>query len=493
MILNLCIHTHTHVYTLPTVQHKTSKVLSNTPNGTHSLDTDSQPTADSGSDGKSTTENGTQPLPQEPSHNGVSSVEENPSLQEDNIKVVKKELEANEEEIKSEEEIKTEQVTPPPPPPPSLVQSSAMHEPTSESKATVRTAPPALVGYESLDTQDSGKGTMDEGEMESKDSEVCSVDADSAEQPTVVMRHQIEENEVVHNDKDEDKDTDSMDASVQHHQHQQHQLHDVREESPDLVIDIGSSQMQSDGENDHAPVIREPETENHEKDKQTDLNLTTNDSQLPSISLNEEQTGEPSSPHSSSSSNDEDVDLEMDIIEEGEDEGGTPPPLPPPVVATGTLMKPPSTAAVTASISQAHFQPLSSTHPRIGVSPSHTASRLAMENLRKSESVVRKPNVIMTSPSSNSAVGLGTSRGGGNPNKEGDNDPGKDRHSVVTDSFRVRQVAKVKQFFTTLQKFGNKNGSEVAEQVQELITAVVVSVYVGHLASFPSTFYIQCS
>lgn len=42
-------------------------------------------------------------------------------------------------------------------------------------------------------------------------------------------------------------------------------------------------------------------------------------------------------------------------------------------------------------------------------------------------------------------------------------------------SFRVRQVAKVKRFFTTLQTFGNKISGEVAEQVQELIAALVVS------------------
>ena len=42
-------------------------------------------------------------------------------------------------------------------------------------------------------------------------------------------------------------------------------------------------------------------------------------------------------------------------------------------------------------------------------------------------------------------------------------------------SYRVRKVAKVKQFFTTLQHFGNRQSSEVAEQVQELIAALVVS------------------
>ncbi len=38
----------------------------------------------------------------------------------------------------------------------------------------------------------------------------------------------------------------------------------------------------------------------------------------------------------------------------------------------------------------------------------------------------------------------------------------------------VKQAAKVKQFFTTIQQHGNKLGSEVAEQVQELIHALMV-------------------
>ena len=46
--------------------------------------------------------------------------------------------------------------------------------------------------------------------------------------------------------------------------------------------------------------------------------------------------------------------------------------------------------------------------------------------------------------------------------------------NMASYSYRVRQVAKVKQFFTTLQSFSNRMSSEVAEQVQELITALVV-------------------
>ena len=46
---------------------------------------------------------------------------------------------------------------------------------------------------------------------------------------------------------------------------------------------------------------------------------------------------------------------------------------------------------------------------------------------------------------------------------------------ILASSYRVRKVAKVKQFFTTLQRFGDRQSSEVAEQVQELIAALVVS------------------
>ena len=46
----------------------------------------------------------------------------------------------------------------------------------------------------------------------------------------------------------------------------------------------------------------------------------------------------------------------------------------------------------------------------------------------------------------------------------------------VSPSYRAKQVAKLKRFFTTLQGFGNKLGSEGAEQVQELILALVVGV-----------------
>ena len=53
---------------------------------------------------------------------------------------------------------------------------------------------------------------------------------------------------------------------------------------------------------------------------------------------------------------------------------------------------------------------------------------------------------------------------------------GKDSAKTPSSSvMNVKQAAKVKQFFTTIQQHGNKVGREVAEQVQELIHALMVS------------------
>ena len=321
------------------------------------------------------------------------------------------------------------------PHPPSLVQSGSSVVDSSMSESAVRTAPPALVGYEAVSKEGRGE---ERGEMEANGRE-----RDAGERPREAGEGEEGSKRVV--SEGESK------LQVRH----------TREESPDLVIDTHSQHV---GEG--APsIINNPETESNEKHKHVGVNLVTRNSQvLPesaeAVALNRENLiGQPDSPHSSSGN--EDVDLDMEIIEEGEEEEGeseTPPTAPPP---KGVLMK----ADNTTTISQTgHLQ---SPHPHIGISPSHTA---AIESLKKGESV-RKPNVIVATPSSSGA-------GGHNPNREGGGggggESGKDRYSVVSDSFRVRQVAKVKQFFTTLQQFGNKNGSEVAEQVQELITAVVV-------------------
>ena len=53
--------------------------------------------------------------------------------------------------------------------------------------------------------------------------------------------------------------------------------------------------------------------------------------------------------------------------------------------------------------------------------------------------------------------------------------PNEIRSSQANLVQRSKQSNKVKQFFTTLQTYGNKVSQDVAEQVQELITALVVS------------------
>lgn len=59
--------------------------------------------------------------------------------------------------------------------------------------------------------------------------------------------------------------------------------------------------------------------------------------------------------------------------------------------------------------------------------------------------------------------------GGGGGGGEGRN--GRESSRIAS----AKQAAKVKQFFTTIQHHGNKLGCEVAEQVQELIHALMVS------------------
>ena len=482
------------------MQHKVSKVVSDTPNGTHSVESTRSGEVEQQQSEASAL------APQEHSHNGVVCGEESTSSAQEvadssGTMEERKDLVGEEDEKNVTNE--TTPTLPPslppqpssattthtatvalpsvapvpgrvpavltPPQPPSLVQSSAVEErEKSDGKSTVRTAPPALVGYDVLDKQsvsDEG-GSVGEGEAETNEESSMDVQQSSRNDSPDQTGN---DNNVAHGN--ENKNSAGSAIPVVQLQRQQR---GVREESPTLVIDMGSQHEQV-GED--VPLIREPETKSHVKDKQVDV--SSSGSSLQQVSAAKPATiEEPASPQSNSSSN-EDVDIDMDIIEEGEE---TPPPAPPP---KGVLMKPP-TSTIAAQAHQIHS--LSSSHPRIGVSPSHTASCLAMENFKKNSADARKPNVIVASPASGISTAMDLSRGGGgnsgsnNPNKEGGGgaggigELGKDRQSVVTDNFRVRQVAKVKQFFTTLQQFGNKNGSEVAEQVQELITAVVVSV-----------------
>lgn len=466
------------------VLHKIPKAVSDTPNGTHSVESGGHPAVGRTSEAELL-------APEEHSQNGIICGEANTSSGQEAG------AEVNEE---PSEGMKTTQVTPTPPTlqapppsqatptsplqPPSLVQSSAAVDETNpERGANVRTAPPALVGYETLEKQDvSSDAPADAEEMETKVIEERPIDA--------MQDIGVASPDHIADDKSSVRVGGSGDDFTQ-------QKHDMREESPTLVIDMGS---QSETEGEGAPVIiGKPETGAcKEGGNRVDTSSATHASSSITQTMSESSTPEnqnvekPTSPQSTSS-NDEDVDLDMDIIEEGEEEGGEtpsppPPPLPPP---KGMLVKQTTSSATSLSSisSPGHIQSLSSVHSRIGVSPSHTASRLAIEGLRKGgNDAVRKPNVIVVRQPA--TVGGSTFGGGaaGNdsPSKEGGggtgggtvgggNDQVKDRQTVVTDNFRVRQVAKVKQFFTTLQQFGNQNGSEVAEQVQELITAVVVS------------------
>ena len=433
------------------VKQAESIAVSDTPNGRHTDETASQeqPMEERTSAGKSAVDNKLErpSVLEELSHNGVKA-----PIQETDVKETK----LDQTEAQTKAAITPPPATdspasslPPPPPPPSLVQSSDLSsEPHSESKATVRTAPPALVGCETLDKQVTEDRPEDVEGMELNDGEVSSLDGTQLVEGGNHVK--------------QDEGSSDINTTAQQQLQQQEHQRDVSEESPGLVIDTGS---QLETEDEAAPVISERKTEGHRENQPLDVSSTASSSQV----LYEEggkvggQIEEPSSPQSITS-NEEDVELEMDIIEEGEEERDTPPPLPPPI-PRGTLMKPP----VASTISQA----------RIGVSPSHTANRLAIETLKKGE-LVRKPNVIMSSPSSSGSSMLDLSRGAGGSNsgkEDGGSDSGKDRQSVVMDNFRVRQVAKVKQLFTTLQQFSNESGSEVAEQVQELITAVVVSIH----------------
>ena len=97
-----------------------------------------------------------------------------------------------------------------------------------------------------------------------------------------------------------------------------------------------------------------------------------------------------------------------------------------------------------------------------------------------SNSLVTKSSVATVSPSLLRDNNRGSSDGGRGFGVVG----GRDRVGMVLlagqngnapSNYRARKVAKVKQFFTTLQRFGENRSREVAEQVQELIAALVVS------------------
>ena len=109
-----------------------------------------------------------------------------------------------------------------------------------------------------------------------------------------------------------------------------------------------------------------------------------------------------------------------------------------------------------------------------------SASVLKNSSKEHTERISCTVSAVSSSPSlllRDGEGGGGEGGGAGGAGRERDRMglPVSGHNGEVSVSYRVRKVAKVKQFFTTLQHFGNKQSSEVAEQVQELIAALVVS------------------
>ena len=80
-------------------------------------------------------------------------------------------------------------------------------------------------------------------------------------------------------------------------------------------------------------------------------------------------------------------------------------------------------------------------------------------------------NGVSVSTTTSTGIGAGPTKTAGS-----DNDNKAQPSKASSNAKHSKQSAKVKQFFTTLQAFGNRTSQEVAEQVQELITALVVSL-----------------
>ena len=104
----------------------------------------------------------------------------------------------------------------------------------------------------------------------------------------------------------------------------------------------------------------------------------------------------------------------------------------------------------------------------------HSNRPVIITNSHGSPSLVLKGSVATVSPSLMHDNDGGSEERGYmvGEREKGGVPPGHNGDILV--SYRARKVAKVKQFFTTLQHFGNKQSTEVAEQVQELIAALMV-------------------
>ena len=309
---------------------------------------------------------------------------------------------------------------------------------------TLSSAPPALV-----DTQALVEEEQPQKENEASDNSSSQLPQDSPSS-------------------DDIKPTDQSEhvVGMKSEQTQSDDFRDQREESPKLVIDTGTSE----------PVPRE-------REREPPSIIKTNETL---VERTRETSEHKPTPRLQSSSSDEmeiqldlqDNDLSDDSASEDEELDDT---RHIPTCISNTDHQKASNLHTIQSTSSAYTsqgQQTSTTASSFKETPhSHSNTTPSTRTLSTVTTIVDTPN---NKHGSHSPVLVGlTSRRGGSPQSGSPSHQGGDNGSRVqkdvSPSHRIRQVAKVKQFFSTLQQFGNKMGSEAAEQVQELISAVVVS------------------
>ena len=158
---------------------------------------------------------------------------------------------------------------------------------------------------------------------------------------------------------------------------------------------------------------------------------------------------------------DEDIDIDLVVVEDEEEAGLIQQATPTEGAASSKSSSPSSHSQHSrdgeGTASQRHVRTAPSHHTRPAVNG--TSERLAKNHQNHAVS----PGVTLERKELASSGGFHHDRG----KKEGEGRTGGGNSN--------KQASKVKQFFTTIQQHANKLGSEVAEQVQELIHALVVS------------------
>lgn len=204
-----------------------------------------------------------------------------------------------------------------------------------------------------------------------------------------------------------------------------------REDSPELVIDTRPGV--SDEENNPNPVINENQFQRGSDDSESKQNSGRNESR---------------------ESRESSLEIYMDIPLEESDEEDKPEKGSPSNNHLDSLSAISTTNQTSATMTTPHLKYVSKSSTTQNESITSLANNLH-ESIR----------TYTTNQTSSVAKGNGDTPSNYPVNKTG---------RSVSPSYRVRQVAKLKQFFTTLQGFGNRLGREGAEQVQELIAALVV-------------------